>query len=207
MNVEDAVTTVEPEINEVTSASRFSYAGLFMITLATLMYEILLTRIFSVTMWYHFAFVAISVGMFGMTVGAMLVYLLPGRFTQERAKRHLAMASLLFSVSILVSFLTHLVVPFVTESFSAVVLFSYLLTYVVISLPFLFSGVAVCLALTKFPRQVSKLYAVDLAGAALGCILLIYALTITDGPTAVILVAFLASLGAVLLALTRGPRG
>jgi hypothetical protein len=171
-----------------------------MVTLATLMYEILLTRIFSVTMWYHFAFVAISVGMFGMTVGAMLVYLLPGWFTEERAKRHLGIASLLFAVSILVSFLIHLVVPFVAEGFSAVVLFSYLLTYVVISLPFLFSGIAVCLALTKFPRQVSKLYAVDLAGAALGCILLIYVLTITDGPTAVILVAFLASLGAVLFA-------
>jgi len=50
-----------------------TYAGLFMIALATLMYEILLTRIFSVTMWYHFAFVAISVAMFGMTVGAILV--------------------------------------------------------------------------------------------------------------------------------------
>ncbi len=41
------------------------YAGLFCVTLATLMHEILLTRIFSVTMWYHFAFMAISIAMFG----------------------------------------------------------------------------------------------------------------------------------------------
>jgi hypothetical protein len=47
------------------------------------MYEVLLTRIFSVTMWYHFAFVAISVALFGMTVGALIVYLLPDRFPQE----------------------------------------------------------------------------------------------------------------------------
>jgi hypothetical protein len=47
------------------------------VALSTLMYEILLTRIFSVTMLYHFAFVALSVAMFGMTVGALLVYLLP----------------------------------------------------------------------------------------------------------------------------------
>ena len=40
-----------------------TYAGLFVITLTTLMYEIVLTRIFSVTMWYHFAFVAISVAL------------------------------------------------------------------------------------------------------------------------------------------------
>ena len=40
------------------------------------MYEIVLTRIFSVTMWYHFAFVAISVALFGLTVGALIVHLL-----------------------------------------------------------------------------------------------------------------------------------
>ena len=52
-----------------------AYTGLFFVALATLMYEILLTRIFSVTMLYHFAFVALSLAMFGMTAGALLVYL------------------------------------------------------------------------------------------------------------------------------------
>ena len=63
---------------------REAYVGLFFVALATLMYEILLTRIFSVTMLYHFAFVALSVAMFGMTVGALLVYLLPRLFTPAR---------------------------------------------------------------------------------------------------------------------------
>jgi hypothetical protein len=51
-------------------ATAGTYAGLFMVSFSTLMYEVLLTRIFSVTMWYHFAFVAVSVALFGMTVGA-----------------------------------------------------------------------------------------------------------------------------------------
>ena len=76
-----------------------TYLGLFMITLATLMYEILLTRIFSVTMWYHFAFMAISVAMFGMTVGAILVYLFPHLFTLQRAKYQLAVSSFIFGVT------------------------------------------------------------------------------------------------------------
>jgi hypothetical protein len=182
-----------------------TYVGLFMVTLATLMYEILLTRIFSVTMWYHFAFVAISVAMFGMTAGAILVYLLHEYFTQERAKHHLALSSLLFAVSIVVSFLTHLSIPFVIpksigDLYSLGFLYSIALTYVVISVPFVFSGVCVSLALTKFPRQVSKLYAADLSGAAVGCILLICTLRITDGPTAVFVVAFLISIGSVLFA-------
>ena len=66
-----------------------TYAGLFLLTLAALMHEILLTRIFSVTLWYHFAFVAISVAMFGMTVGAVWVYLNPDRYPAERAPRQL----------------------------------------------------------------------------------------------------------------------
>ena len=42
-------------------AKRNAFLGLFMVTLATLMYEILLTRIFSATVFYHFAFVALSI--------------------------------------------------------------------------------------------------------------------------------------------------
>ena len=53
--------------------------ALFLVALATVMFEVLLTRVFSLTMWYHFAFMAISIAMFGMTVGALLVFLRPDR--------------------------------------------------------------------------------------------------------------------------------
>jgi hypothetical protein len=186
-------------------AGKLTYAGLFLVTLATLTYEILLTRIFSVTMWYHYAFMAISVAMFGMTVGALLVYLRPAYFTQERAPHHLALSALLFSISTVVSFLTHLAIPFMTDG-SIVGIYSIGLTYVVISVPFIFSGVCVCLALTKFPRQVSTLYAADLAGAGVGCVLLVLILQITDGPTAVIAVATIAAIGSALFAAETGGR-
>lgn len=179
---------------------RPTYAGLFMVTLATLMYEILLTRIFSVTMWYHFAFVAISVALFGMTVGAMIVFLRPRAFTPERVSTHLTLSALGFAVSIVFSFLTYLSIPFVPQ-ISLVGLYSIVLIYAVISLPFVFSGVCVSLALTKFPPHISTLYAFDLAGAAAGCVLLIYTLRLTDGPTAVLIVAGLAGIGGALFAL------
>jgi hypothetical protein len=176
--------------------SKPTYAGLFVVTLATLMYEILLTRIFSVTMWYHYAFMAVSIALFGMTVGALLVYLFPGAFPSDRTNYYLGLSALLFAVSILPSFLTHLSVPFVPISLVSA-LRSIGLTYAATSVPFVLSGMCVSLALTRFPGQVSNLYAADLAGAAFGCILLVYVLRITDGPTAVIVVALLASVGAV----------
>jgi len=183
--------------------TRKTYAGLFFVTLSTLMYEILLTRIFSVSMWYHFAFMAISIAMFGMTVGAIIVYLYPEYFRPERAPRRLALFSFYYSLAIVFSFLSHLCIPFFIDT-SLVGVFSIVLTYVVISIPFVFSGICVCLALTKFPNAVGKLYAVDLAGAALGCVMLIAALSLTDGPTAVIFVSFLAGLGAVFFSLDAG---
>ena len=150
-------------------ASAWTLAGLFAVALATLMYEILLTRIFSVTMWYHFAFVAISLAMFGMAAGALVVFFRPDYFTVERARYHLALSTVCLAISIVFSFLTHLTIPFVFSR-SLVGLYSMALNFVVASIPFICSGVCVCLALTKFPRDVSRLYAADLAGAATGCI-------------------------------------
>ena len=58
---------------------RERYAAVSLLAAATLMFEILLTRIFSVTLWYHFAFVAVSIAMFGLSVGALIVFLWPER--------------------------------------------------------------------------------------------------------------------------------
>src|SRR5205085_11193665 len=88
-----------------------TYGGVFMVTLATLMYEIALTRIFSVTMWYHFAFGVISLALFGMTAGALIVHLNPGRFPDDAAVARLWFFSLLFGVSIAVCFTIQLFIP------------------------------------------------------------------------------------------------
>jgi len=184
------------------TASRSVYGGLFLVTLATIMYEIVLTRIFSVSMWYHFAFVAISVAMFGMTVGAILVYARPAWLSQERVFHGLALSALLFGLGCVVSLLTHLVVPFTTEV-SLLGLYTMAFTYVTVGVPFVFSGACVALALTAFPRQTARLYAADLLGAAAGCAFVIVTLEGTDGPTTVVAAAAIACTGAACFAV--GP--
>ena len=175
------------------------FAALFLVTLSTLTYQLLLTRTFSVTMYYHFAFVAISVTMFGMAVGAIAVYLRPRVFVRERVARHLAIGSVLFAVTIVLSYLTHLAIPFIIEP-SLVSAYALALTYAALSVPFVMSGVVVSLALTRFPTQVSALYAADLTGAALGCLLVGPMLRLTDAPTAVLGTAAIAAVAAVLFA-------
>ena len=73
------------------------------------------------------------------------------------------------------------------------------LTFAAAAVPFVFGGIFVCLALTRFPRRVGQLYAFDLAGAAIGCLLVIVALNWLDGVGAVIACATLTTLAAALL--------
>ena len=162
-----------------------TFAGLFLVTLSTLTYQLLLTRTFSVTMYYHFAFVAISVTMFGMAVGAIAVFLRPAVFVPERVGWHLAVGSMACAAAIVLSYLTHLAIPFLVEA-SLVSVYGIVLTYTALSVPFILGGIVVSLALTRFPAQVSTLYAADLAGAALGCLAVGPALRLADAPTAVL---------------------
>ena len=187
-------------------AGACTFAGLFLVTFSTLTYQLLLTRTFSVTMYYHFAFVAISVTMFGMAVGAIAVYLRPRLFVSERVARHLAIGSALFAVTIVLSYLTHLAIPFVIEP-SVVSVYALGLTYAALSVPFVLSGIVVSLALTRFPQQVGPLYAADLTGAALGCLVVGPLLRLADAPTAVLATAGVASVAAVLFAAERAPNG
>ena len=165
--------------------------------MATLMLEILLTRIFSVTLWYHLAFVAVSIAMFGMTLGAVIVYLCPSWFSPERLRAALAISSALFAVTAVWSVKIHLGMPIDLTRLSSP-LTDLSVAYSIIAVPFVFSGITVSLALTRFPRQLSQLYAADLAGAALGCVALIVLIEKLNGPPVVLVVAALSGLGALL---------
>ena len=180
------------------------YVGLLLTTLATLMYEVLLPRVLSVTMVYHFAFMAVSLAMFGMTVGAVIVHLRPSRYTEARARDDLALNAAAHAATLVASFALYLQIPFF-DSVDAKAVVAIVVTYAVLAVPFVFSGITVALALTRFPRHVASLYAADLVGAAIGCFAVLVALDHTDAPTAVLVVATVAALGAVAFA-WRSPR-
>src|SRR5207247_3665389 len=168
---------------------RSTYIGLFLTTLSLLQLELFLTRIFSVTMWYHFAFMAISLAMFGLAAGAVLIEVMKKREPHAT----LANAGLLFALTSAICFTAQLYIPADPERKLWWTIFAFTL----IAIPFLFGGVVVCVALTRFPAFTGKLYAADLAGSAAGCLLTIPILNTIHAPTAVILNAGIAALAAV----------
>jgi hypothetical protein len=177
------------------------YSGLSLVALATLMFEILLTRIFSVTLWYHFAFMAISIAMFGMTVGALGIFLWPRRATAPPSSVMLGRSALSFAVLMVASVGLHLLLP-VGQVDCTYLTIQYLLA----SVPFVASGVCVSFALTKLPLPTGRLYAADLIGAALGCLCLIALMKLTDGIGAVLATAAIAALGGLAFLWPQGGR-
>src|SRR6202035_4568730 len=55
-------------------------AGLALTSFAALLLELALTRLFSVVLFYHFAFLAISIALLGLGAGGVFAYLLKSRF-------------------------------------------------------------------------------------------------------------------------------
>ena len=167
---------------------RSTYIALFLTTLSLLQFELFLTRIFSVTMWYHFAFMAISLAMFGLAAGAIFIELMKKR----EAHAMLANFGLLFALTSAICFAAQLYIPVDPET--EIVWTA--LAFILAAIPFVFAGMVVCVALTRFPRHTGALYAADLAGSAAGCILTIPILNHIHAPTAVILNAGIAALAA-----------
>src|SRR5918999_5767808 len=88
-----------PDSTTMLSQAKF-YIGLFLITACTLMLQVIQTRILSVVAWYHLAFFAISMAMFGLTLGAVWVYLRRDRFTEHTLSYHLSYYTSAFAISI-----------------------------------------------------------------------------------------------------------
>lgn len=154
------------------------YTAVALTTTATLLLELSLTRIFSVVFYYHFAFLAISVALFGLGAGGVLSYyfVARGRQLYLRLGAFSAAAALAAAAS-----LTYILSRESASGFAAMAAL-----YLAATAPFVLSGIVVSLAVAETIQRVDRVYFFDLLGAAAGCLLLIPLLNILGGPGAVL---------------------
>ena len=175
----------------------FFYSGLYMLCMSVLMLQITETRILSVISFYYLAFLTISMAMFGMTVGALLVYFNPKYSDPQRLSYYLTQTTGAFAITVAVCFAIQMasvmkLVPIAT------MIVVWLKVLILLALPFVFAGMAVSLALTRSPFKVGVVYGVDLVGAASGCLVVLLLLNTVDGPSAIFIVAAFAAAAAFL---------
>jgi hypothetical protein len=150
---------------------RSHFAGIFLISFATLLLELALTRVLSVASWYHFGFLIISTALLGFAASGVVLTLWRRLRVEAQLDRALGWLCFGFAISTLGSFWLMQRIPF--DPFSLLVDRRQLVLMpafcVVLSIPFFFSGMAIALLFTRGSSQVNRLYAADLCGAGLGC--------------------------------------
>jgi hypothetical protein len=124
-----------------------------------------LTRVFSVVFYYHLAFMAISIALFGLGAGGVFSYVVAGWKGDLYLKlgRLSALNSVLVVIALaVVLWLTHKPGPWQLA-----------LIYFATALPFLLSGTIISLVISETVDRIDRVYFFDLAGASAGCLALI----------------------------------
>lgn len=181
-------------------SQRPPYISVLMLSAAALAYEILLMRLFSIIQWHHFAYMMIGLALLGYGISGTVVAIYRSRFLPHFPSIYIICIAL-FGISAIVCFSLAQRLPFNAEEiFWDGRQIIYLCgIFLLLMLPFFFAASGICLAFMRYGRRVSRVYAVDLAGAGIGSFGVVLLLFIVFAQTAVIVIGIL-GLAAALVA-------
>lgn len=139
---------------------------IFLCSSASLAFEVLLSRMFSVSLWYHFAYMIISIAMLGFAASGVLLSLLPQLKNIDNLPRY----ALCLGIAIPLGYLLANQIPFdpVRLAWQKSELFHVGLYYLVLAVPFFFAGLVVATAFAVASDQAGRIYGADLLGAGFG---------------------------------------
>lgn len=181
--------------------------GLLLISLSALMLEFTLIRVLSVSLWYHFAFMIISIALLGLGISGVTI-IISRRINKAEINSFLTLTSVIYALSIIVSFTAINKIPF--DPFSLFIdssQFIYLpIYYVLITLPFFLAGLIIGQLFTRFKASINKLYFFDLIGAGLSCFIFILVLPVFGGSGGIAAASLIACFSVFLFALEKNKR-
>lgn len=173
------------------------YTGVFMISGMVMALQVMQSRIFSVTSWYHLSFLVISVAMFGLTLGALKIY----RGSEEKFRENYNVIArnhtIAFAFFILIGLVAQLYIPLVSSNNLRT--FIHLpIVAAATSIAYYHAGVVITTVLTRSPYPIGRVYGVDLLGAGLGCLAVLLVMETIDSPSGIMLLSAFGFLAALL---------
>jgi hypothetical protein len=194
--------------------------AVFFTSLSLILYELLLTRLFAVVLFAQFAHLALALALLGVSVGAVLQHLWPGIIPRAGYERRVGWMALLLAVTVVIAVLAVIHLPVVKGTSDATLHFQersglkeellnpgwFLALLPVLALPFLFGGLTFSGIFQRLKDQISRVYAADLVGGALGAVLFIPVLQTLAGPDTVFVVTLSAGVAALLAFHAAGHR-
>jgi hypothetical protein len=166
---------------------------IFFASLASLSYEITLMRVFSISLWYHFAFMVISIAMLGIAASGTFLSVFP----DLKDIRKLPAYALLLAAAIPASYLLANAIPFdpARLSWDRMQLLLISLYYVILSVPFFCFGLIVSTAYCAISREANAVYASDLVGAGAGSLAVFWLLSLGGPEKSVFIISSLLATG------------
>src|SRR5919112_3463321 len=148
---------------------------LFVLSLSIILFELALTRIFSIVLWYDYAFMAISIAFFGLGIGSFMVHIQKDKLNTLKKKKSTIDPQFNFSSKIVQYAIAYgisvpvfiFLIGYIPSDTSYIYLF-----YLISSIPFFFAGAGMALVFLAMSEKINKLYFADLIGAALATIIL-----------------------------------
>jgi hypothetical protein len=162
---------------------------------AVLLTEVTLTRIFSVTLMYHYAFLVLSITLFGLGAGGIFHFISDSLKKRPESAAWLALGAGVV-LPLCLGFVLRL--PFSPQVLSPINLVFLFIIVVLAAIPFFFAGLFVSLLYILNRSTVSTLYAYDLIGAAVGCIGAVYLIGVLGAPATPLVASVLFALSAFL---------
>jgi len=151
--------------------------AVFILSLSSLSFEVILTRVFSISQWNHLSFMVISIALFGFAASGTLLSVLQARKSgwtdRLRTEDAVAVILVLYSASAIASFiglnripLDYMRLP--VEPIQAAYLFT---AYLLLACPFFFTGLVICIAYAFDAKRTGLVYFSNMAGSAAGALL------------------------------------
>jgi spermidine synthase len=198
-------TTSAPVSSRIEIPEKTLLASLALTSFAAMLLELALTRLFSVVLFYHFAFLAISIALLGLGAGGVFAYLLKSRLAGLATRRLAARLCMLNSVAVFVVLEIVLHIP-VTLQVSWRNFEKLTALYLAAAIPFFLTGLLFAVVFARETHRIPRLYGADLCGGALACLAVVPLLNWVGGPNVILVAAAAMAVAGAIWAEARSPR-
>jgi hypothetical protein len=189
----------DPQTVATPTLSRSLLLAVALVSFSSLLLELALTRLFSVVLFYHFAFFAISVALLGLGSGGVFAHIQREWLERFEIRSLGTRLCLLNSFCILASVEVVLHTPVSLEVTSRN--FGKLtIIYLAAAVPFFLTGLLFSVLFARSTKAISQLYGADLGGGAAACLAVVPLLNLIGAPNALLLASAAMGMAAALWA-------
>ncbi len=184
------------------SSARSATLAVALMSFSALLLELGLTRIFSVVLFYHFAFLAISIALLGLGAGAVFAFLRREWLDQwtigELGVTLCAANALVILGALEVVLHSSVAMHLDWANFGRLTVL-----YLAAAVPFFITGLLFAIVFARHPARITQLYGADLLGGSLACLALVPLLNFIGGPNTILFAAVAVAIAGVAWANSR----